>query len=103
MYNCFQGCYLDLFSQNNLPFECNFPLRNGVSCSVKCVEPFWLRGLRPLDPHRGIAPGPHQGPLKQAPESPAVRHDSSARCTLQVSLFPVFKMLAGMLQGISPN
>ena len=95
MYNCFQGCYLDLFSQNNLPFECNFPLRNGVSCSVKCVEPFWLRWASP--------PRPHQGPLKQAPESPAVRHDSSARCTLQVSLFPVFKMLAGMLQGISPN
>ena len=66
-------------------------------------KPSGFGGLRPLDPHRGVAPGPHQGPLKQAPESPAVRHDSSARCTLQVSLFPVFKMLAGMLQGISPN
>ena len=26
-------------------------------------KPSGFGGLRPLDPHRGVAPGPHQGPL----------------------------------------
>ena len=30
---------------------------------LNVLKPSGFGGLRPLDPHRGIAPGPHQGPL----------------------------------------
>ena len=30
---------------------------------LNVLKPSGFGGLRPLDPHRGVAPGPHQGPL----------------------------------------
>ena len=52
-------------------FLCNFystdfiilPYEMASPCTIYMQKSSGFGGLRPLDPHRGVAPGPHQGPL----------------------------------------
>ena len=49
---------------NFTPFyKCKYVFCKCILLVLKVYKPRSFRGLCPLDPHRGVAPGPHQGPL----------------------------------------
>ena len=58
-----QRCIYAFFSK----FVCfvlqNIAILEGFLSVFKCRSPQSFGGLRPLDPHRGVAPVPHQWPL----------------------------------------
>ena len=61
-------------------------------------KPSGFGGLRPLDPHRGFAPGPHQGPLSGPLDPrPLARELHSLRSLrFAISQISEISMLAGM-------